>query len=77
MTATLTDESGPVMTLLPPTCTDDGRYLQVTADLAASAGKRVTLTLTNHDDGWAGDATFEVDDVTALPTACIMRVGRS
>lgn len=65
-TATLTDAAtGAVTTLLPRVCTDSGQYAQVSADVSAMAGHQVTLTLVNHDDGWAGDATFTYfDDVT-------------
>src|ERR1043165_69758 len=39
--------------------------MQVTTNVASSAGHSVTLTLANHDDNYAGDATYTYfDDVS-------------
>jgi subtilisin family serine protease len=65
-TATLYDNvTGTTLTVLPPTCTDTGLWVQVTANVAAMAGHSVTLTLSSHDDNYPGDATYTLyDDVT-------------
>jgi hypothetical protein len=64
-TATLADvTAGTTRTVLAKTCTDTGTWRQVTASVAG--GHQYTLTLTSHDDGYAGDATYtDFDDVTA------------
>jgi hypothetical protein len=57
--ATLTNNlTGVVTTLLAPTCTNTGQWVFVTADVSASANSSVTLTLTNKDDNYPGDATY-------------------
>ncbi|WP_078860775.1 phosphocholine-specific phospholipase C [Streptomyces rubellomurinus] len=63
-TASLTDNTtGTSTTVLPKTCTDTTSWAQVTA--AVTAGHSYTLTLTNHDDNYSGDATYTLyDDVT-------------
>jgi pseudomonalisin len=65
-TATVTDNvTSTTTTLLAKTCTATPAWTQVTWNGAASAGHSVTLTLTNHDDNYAGDPTFTYfDDVT-------------
>jgi hypothetical protein len=63
-TATLRDNTaGTTSTILPKVCTSNPAWTQVTAPVIA--GHSVTLTLTSHDDDWAGDATATYyDDVT-------------
>jgi serine protease len=63
-TATLRDNStNTTTTLLPPTCTNNGAWVQLDANVVA--GRSYTLTLTNRDDGTWGDATYTYyDDVT-------------
>jgi hypothetical protein len=52
-------------TILAKTCTTTPVWTQVNWNAAASAGHSVTLTLANHDDNYAGDATYTYfDDVT-------------
>src|SRR4029077_13801062 len=65
-TATLKDNvTGTTSTILAKTCTTTAVWTQVTASIASNAGHSVTLTLANHDDNYAGDATFTYfDDVT-------------
>jgi hypothetical protein len=65
-TATLKDNStGTTTTLLAKTCTNTGAFATVSANVASSAGHSVTLTLTSHDDNYAGDATYTYfDNVT-------------
>jgi hypothetical protein len=65
-TATVKDNvTGTTTTVLAKTCTTTAVWTQVTWNAAASAGHSVTLTVTNHDDNFSGDATFTyVDDVT-------------
>jgi hypothetical protein len=62
-TATLRDNTaGTTTTPLAKTCTNGAGYKQVTATV--TAGHSYTLTLTSHDDNFAGDATFTAfDDV--------------
>jgi hypothetical protein len=66
VTATLKDNSTAATTTpLAKTCTNTGAWQQVTANVSANAGHSVTLTLANHDDNYAGDATYsQWDDVT-------------
>jgi serine protease len=48
--------------VLGKTCATNAAYTKVTAPV--TAGHSYTLTLTNHDDNYAGDASFtDVDDV--------------
>ena len=65
-TATLTDNSaGTTSTLLAPTCTNTGAWVQASVSLSSLVGHSVTLKLTSHDDNYAGDATYtDYDDVT-------------
>jgi hypothetical protein len=65
-TATLTDNTtSSTITLLPPTCSNNGTWVQAVANVAAMAGHNVTLTLANHDDGYPADPTYTLyDDVT-------------
>ncbi|GAC1605362.1 MAG: hypothetical protein NVS4B10_18840 [Myxococcales bacterium] len=63
-TATLKDNTtATTTTVLPKTCTNTGTWTQVTAGV--TAGHSYTLTLTSHDDNYAGDATYtQFDDVS-------------
>lgn len=63
-TATLQDTTaGTTTTLLAKTCTKGAGWKQVTGTV--TAGHNYTLTLTNKDDNYAGDATYTYyDDVT-------------
>jgi hypothetical protein len=63
-TATLKDNTAnTTTTVLAKTCTNTGAWVQVTASVTASHS--YTLTLTSHDDNYAGDATYtQYDDVT-------------
>ncbi len=61
VTITLTS-SGGTTTLVPKTCTNNA-WTNITASV--SAGSTYTLTLTNHDDNYAGDPTHTLfDDAT-------------
>src|SRR5262249_23470568 len=66
--ATLKNNStGQTTTVLSKTCTNSGSWVQKTLSVASYAGLSVTLTLTDHDDGWASppDPTYTLfDDVT-------------
>ena len=56
-----------VTTLLPPTCTNTGNWVTVTAPVGASAGHSITLSLTSHDDDYQADPTETwFDDVTVF-----------
>ncbi len=58
VTATLKDNvTATTTTILAKTCTNTGATVTVNTNIASSAGHSVTLTLTNHDDNFAGDAT--------------------
>jgi hypothetical protein len=63
-TATLQDTTaGTTTTLLAKTCTQGAGWKQVSGTVAA--GHNYTLTLSNKDDNYAGDATYTYyDDVT-------------
>ncbi|TMA25546.1 MAG: hypothetical protein E6J78_17225 [Deltaproteobacteria bacterium] len=65
-TATLKDNTtGTVVTLLPRTCTNTGAWQQASASTTSMRGHSVTLTLSNHDDNYTGDATWtDYDDVS-------------
>jgi kumamolisin len=65
-TATLIDTSTrATSTVLAKTCTNNGAWVQVTANVASSAGHSVTLTQINHDDNYASDPTYTLyDDVS-------------
>jgi hypothetical protein len=63
-TATLTDNTtGTTQTVLPRVCNNPGgTWTQVSASI--TAGHSYTLTLTSHDDNFAGDPSYtEYDDV--------------
>jgi hypothetical protein len=64
-TGTLKDNvTGTTTTVLAKTCTTTALWSQVSTNVASNAGHSMTLTITNHDDNYAGDATFTyVDDV--------------
>ena len=68
-TATLKDNTaGTTATPLAKTCITAGAWTNVTASL--TAGHSYTLTLTSHDDNYAGDPTFTLyDDVSITTTA--------
>ena len=60
-TATLKDNTAnTTTTILAKTCNNNGTWVQVTH--AATAGHSVTLTLTSHDDNYAGDPTYTLFD---------------
>jgi hypothetical protein len=65
-TATLKDNTaGTTATVLAKTCTNSGTWKQATAHVVA--GHSYTLTLSSHDDNFAGDPTFTLyDDVTLV-----------
>jgi hypothetical protein len=65
-TATLTDNTaGTTVTMLPNTCTNTNTWVQASTSVTAMRGHSVTLTLVDHDDNYAGDATYtDFDDVT-------------
>ncbi len=55
--------SGTTATVLAKTCTNSAAWVNVTS--AVTAGGSYTLTLTSHDDNYAGDPTYTLfDDVT-------------
>jgi len=63
--ATLRDNStNATTTLLQPTCTNNGVWVQISA--AVVAGRSYTLTLSNRDDGVSGDPTYTYYDDVAL-----------
>jgi hypothetical protein len=68
-TATLKDNTAnTTATVLAKTCSNSGAWVQTTA--AVTAGHSYTLTLSNHDDNYAGDATYTLyDDVTLSGSA--------
>jgi Bacterial Ig domain len=69
-TATLKDNvTGATATLLAKTCAASAAWTQVTYNAAANAGHSVTLTLSNHDDGYAGDPTYTWYDDVAVTGA--------
>jgi hypothetical protein len=70
-TATLRDNvTSTTTTMLPNTCTNNGIWAQVSANLTAQAGHSVTLTLTSHEDTYARDPTYTLyDDVAFTPAA--------
>jgi len=68
-TATVKDNStGTTSTILAKTCTTTAVWTQVTWNAAASAGHSVTLTISSHDDNYAGDATYTYVDDVAVST---------
>ncbi|MFD8705402.1 hypothetical protein ACFV1W_22780 [Kitasatospora sp. NPDC059648] len=68
-TATLKDTTaGTTSTVLPKTCTNGAGWKQITS--ALTAGHAYTLTLSNQDDDWPGDATYTLyDDVQVTGAA--------
>ena len=68
-TATLTDNTAgtAAATILAKTCTNVGAWVQNTTTV--TAGHSYTLTLTSHDDNYAGDSTYTWFDDVALNTA--------
>jgi hypothetical protein len=68
-TATLKDvTAGTTKTVLPKTCTNNATWVKVSASLVG--GHSYTITLVNHDDGYAGDPTDTFyDDVVVDTTA--------
>jgi hypothetical protein len=66
-TATLKDNtSNTTTTVLPKTCTNNGSWVEVSVSLIA--GHSYTLTLIDHDDGWAypPDPTYTLYDDVAV-----------
>ena len=64
-TATLKDNTtGTSTTALAKTCSNTGTW--TTASVAVTGGHSYTLTLTNHDDNYAGDATYTFFDTVAV-----------
>ncbi|MFC5908161.1 putative Ig domain-containing protein [Streptacidiphilus monticola] len=64
-TATLKDNTtGTTTTILPKTCAASASWTQVNASI--TAGHSYTLTLANHDDNYAGDATYTYYDDVVL-----------
>ena len=63
-TATLKDTTtGTTTTVLAKTCSNSGAWVQASASVVA--GHSYTITLSNHDDNYAGDPTYTLyDDVT-------------
>ena len=63
VTVTLRDNvAGTTRTLVPRTCAAVYQWTNVTASV--TAGGSYTLTLTSHDDNYAGDPTYTLfDDV--------------
>ena len=69
-TATLKDNvTGTTSTILAKTCTTTPVWTQVNTSVASNAGHSVTLTLTNHDDNYAGDASFTYFDDVSVATS--------
>jgi hypothetical protein len=64
-TATLKDNtSNTTATVLAHTCNNSGTWVKVTASV--TAGHSYTLTLIDHDDGYAGDPTYTLYDDVAI-----------
>ena len=64
-TATLKDNTAnTTTTVLARTCTNNNTWVQVTASI--TAGHSYTLTLSNHDDNYAGDPTYTLYDDVVL-----------
>ena len=63
--ASLTDNvTGTTVAVLPATCSNTNTWVQASAQVSSMRGHSVTLTLKNHDDNYAGDATYtDYDDV--------------
>ncbi len=64
--ATLKDNvTGTTLNVLTNTCTNTNTWVQASASVTSMRGHSVTLTLKNHDDNYAGDATYtDYDDVS-------------
>jgi len=62
----LTDNvTGTTVAVLPNTCTNSNTWVQASAPVTSMRGHSVTLTLKNHDDNYAGDATYtDYDDIS-------------
>src|SRR5439155_26507831 len=58
--------TGATATPLPKTCRNSTVWTQVSYNLAPNAGHSVTLTLLDHDDGFAGDPTYTLYDDVAI-----------
>jgi serine protease len=57
--------TGATITVLPNTCTLTNTWVQASANVSSTAGHSVTLKLLNHDDNYAGDATYtDFDDIS-------------
>jgi hypothetical protein len=65
-TVTLRDNvTGTTTTVLGHTCTNSNTWVQASASVTAMQGHSVTLTLIDHDDNYAGDATYtDFDDIS-------------
>jgi serine protease len=64
-TATLRDNgTGAVATIIAKTCPSSSAWSNATGSI--TAGHSYTLTLTSHDDDYAGDATYTRFDDIAL-----------
>jgi hypothetical protein len=51
--------------VLGHTCTNSNTWVQASASVTAMQGHSVTLTLIDHDDNYAGDATYtDFDDIS-------------
>ena len=75
VTATLRDNTtATTATVLPRTCATNSAYVQVLA--AVTAGHNYTLTLTSHDDNYAGDASYTKFDDVALSSAPACAAGQ-
>jgi hypothetical protein len=76
-TASLKDNTtGTTTTVVPKTCATNASYVKASASVTAGHG--YTLTLTNHDDNYPGDATYTaVDDValSAPPASAVTNGG--
>ncbi len=69
-TATLKDNvTSTTTTVLAKTCTTTALWSQVSTNVASNAGHSMTLTITNHDDNYAGDPTFTYVDDVAVATS--------
>jgi bacillopeptidase F (M6 metalloprotease family) len=57
--------SGTVLATVLNVCSNTGAWTQVSFDMTPYAGQTVVLWFNDHDDGYAGDATyFYLDDVS-------------
>jgi hypothetical protein len=66
-TATLKDNTAvTTATVLAKTCNNSGTWTQVSTPI--TAGHNYTLTLTSHDDNYAGDPTYTLYDDVAIGT---------